>query len=118
MSADGAERRRELIRRAAALVRERDLVGGSSAGRVGAALLAADGNVYGGVCVDLPSGMGWCAEVAAAAAMVTTGETRVEADRVDAVRDRVVEAMEGALELEVPLVADAGSGRSWYDAKG
>jgi DNA polymerase-1 len=42
----------------------------------------------------------------------------VEEDRVDAVRQRVVEAMEGALELEVPLVADAGSGRSWYDAKG
>ena len=41
----------------------------------------------------------------------------VEEDRVDALRRRVVESMEGALELAVPLVADFGLGRTWYDAK-
>jgi DNA polymerase-1 len=38
--------------------------------------------------------------------------------RVDEVRDLVVEKMQGALELAVPLVAESGVGRSWYDAKG
>jgi len=37
---------------------------------------------------------------------------------VDAVRDLVVEKMEGAVELSVPIVADWGVGKSWYDAKG
>jgi len=37
---------------------------------------------------------------------------------VDAVRDLVVERMEGAMELNVPLVADWGVGKSWYDCKG
>lgn len=36
---------------------------------------------------------------------------------VDAVRAVVVERMESALALEVPLVAEWGVGRSWYDAK-
>lgn len=37
--------------------------------------------------------------------------------RVDEVRSAVVERMEGALALDVPLVAEWGVGRSWYDAK-
>jgi len=37
---------------------------------------------------------------------------------VDSLREVVVEKMEGAIELAVPLVADYGVGRSWYDAKG
>ena len=40
-----------------------------------------------------------------------------EAD-VDKVRDLVVERMEGAMELSVPLVAEWGVGKSWYDCKG
>jgi DNA polymerase-1 len=40
-----------------------------------------------------------------------------EAD-VDEVRDLVVERMEGAIELNVPLVAEWGIGKSWYDCKG
>ena len=39
-------------------------------------------------------------------------------DEVDAVRDMVVERMEGAVELDVPIVAEWGVGRSWYDCKG
>ncbi len=42
----------------------------------------------------------------------------VPEEEVDAVREGVVGAMEGALELTVPLVAEWGVGRSWYDAKG
>ena len=48
------------------------------AGSVAAALLAANGKVYTGVCIDTPCSMGFCAEHAAAAAMVTDGESRVE----------------------------------------
>lgn len=49
----------------------------SEAGGVAAALLTEAGNVYTGVCIDTPCGMGFCAEHAAAAAMVTAGENRV-----------------------------------------
>ena len=38
-------------------------------------------------------------------------------DHVDAVRDLVVERMEGALELNVPLVADSGVGVNWFECK-
>lgn len=36
---------------------------------------------------------------------------------VDAVRTLVVERMEGAVELNVPVVAEWGVGKTWYDAK-
>jgi cytidine deaminase len=44
---------------------------------VGAALLSSTGKVYLGVCIDAASGIGFCAEHAAAAAMVTAGESRI-----------------------------------------
>lgn len=47
------------------------------AGGVGAAILTADGNVYTGVCIDTACSMGFCAEHAAAAAMVTKGESKI-----------------------------------------
>ena len=37
---------------------------------------------------------------------------------VDAVRDLVVARMEGAMELNVPVVAEWGVGRNWYECKG
>ncbi len=37
---------------------------------------------------------------------------------VDEVRDLVVERMEDAMELDVPLVAEAGVGANWYECKG
>lgn len=46
-------------------------------GGVGAALRAASGAVYTGVCIDAASGIGFCAEHAAVAAMITAGESRV-----------------------------------------
>jgi len=36
---------------------------------------------------------------------------------VDPVRSMVVERMEGAMELDVPLKVDTGVGRSWFEAK-
>ncbi len=36
----------------------------------------------------------------------------------DQVREILTQEMEGAVSLSVPMVAEAGSGRTWYDAKG
>jgi cytidine deaminase len=49
----------------------------AEAGGVGAVILAENGKVYAGVCIDTACSMGFCAEHAAAAAMVTDGESRV-----------------------------------------
>ena len=48
------------------------------AGSVAAALLTKGGNIYLGVCIDVTSGMGFCAEHSAIAAMVTAGEHRID----------------------------------------
>lgn len=42
----------------------------------------------------------------------------VAEERVDDVGAAVVEVMESAMELKVPLRVDVGSGRTWYDCKG
>jgi cytidine deaminase len=48
-------------------------------GQVAAALVTIDSNVYSGVCLDLGSGVGFCAEHSAAAAMVTSREYKIAA---------------------------------------
>ncbi len=67
----------ELYERAKAVLNPRRLSQESEAGSVGAALLSESGAVYTGVCIDTSCSMGFCAEHAAAAAMVTAGENRV-----------------------------------------
>ncbi|MGQ0600400.1 MAG: cytidine deaminase family protein, partial [Anaerolineales bacterium] len=67
----------ELYTRAKAVLNPRKLSDEAEAGGVGAALLSESGAVYVGVCIDTSSSMGFCAEHAAAAAMVTAGENRV-----------------------------------------
>jgi cytidine deaminase len=67
---------RDLIAQALAVVKPRR-IGKHTSGDVGCALLAADGQVYRGVCVDVPCGIGFCAEHSAIAAMVTAGEHRI-----------------------------------------
>lgn len=67
----------ELYERAKAVLNPRRLSQESEAGSVGAALLSESGAVYVGVCIDTACSMGFCAEHAAAAAMVTAGENRV-----------------------------------------
>lgn len=47
------------------------------AGGVAAALVTDCGNVYKGVCIDTACSMGFCAEHAAIAAMITAGESRI-----------------------------------------
>ena len=42
----------------------------------------------------------------------------IEEGRVDEVTETVVEAMESAMELKVPLRVDTGAGKTWYDCKG
>lgn len=66
----------ELIERAASVVNPRRL-GSRRVGDVGSALVTDQGNVYVGVCLDMPSGTGFCAEASAIAAMVTAGESRI-----------------------------------------
>ena len=68
----------ELIARATALLNPRELSPHAEAGGVGSALVTDGGNVYVGVNIDTSSGMGFCAEHAAIAAMVTAGESRIE----------------------------------------
>ena len=49
----------------------------AEAGSVGAAILSRKGNVFTGVCIDTACSMGFCAEHAAAAAMITAGENEI-----------------------------------------
>lgn len=46
-------------------------------GGVAAALVTDQGNVYRGICIDTACSMGFCAEHAAIAAMLTAGEEKV-----------------------------------------
>lgn len=67
----------ELYAKARAVINPRKLSELAEAGGVGAAILAANGQVYTGVCIDTACSMGFCAEHAAAAAMVTAGQNLV-----------------------------------------
>jgi cytidine deaminase len=64
----------ELIEKAKSVVKPRKIKHGFTVGDVGCALITDKGNVYLGVCIDTASGMGFCAEHSAIAAMVTHGE--------------------------------------------
>ncbi|MDP2871492.1 MAG: cytidine deaminase [Bacillota bacterium] len=67
----------DLLLRARSVLNPRRLSSHAGAGGVAAAILTEEGNVYTGVCVDTACSMGFCAEHAAAAAMITAGENRV-----------------------------------------
>lgn len=67
----------ELINKACSVVNPRT-VGEYTIGNVGAALVTDTGNIYCGVCIDVGSGMGFCAEHSAIAAMVTAGEFKIK----------------------------------------
>ncbi|MBE6884373.1 MAG: cytidine deaminase [Ruminococcaceae bacterium] len=68
----------QLIQIARDTLNPRKLSDCASAGSVAAALVTDKGNVYTGVCIDVPCSMGFCAEHAAIAAMITAGESRIE----------------------------------------
>jgi len=65
----------ELYARARAVVAPRRLSDDVEVGGVGAAVEAASGAIYTCICIDTACSMGFCAEHAAVAAMVTAGET-------------------------------------------
>lgn len=59
---------------------ERDLITTrSSCGGVGAAILTSAGNVYSSICIDMSSGIGFCAEHADATEMLKDSESHVVA---------------------------------------
>ncbi|RPI86377.1 MAG: cytidine deaminase [Chloroflexi bacterium] len=67
----------EMIQKAKTVLNPRELYLGNSAGDVACALLSSAGNLYLGVCIDISSGIGFCAEHSAIAAMITAGESRI-----------------------------------------
>lgn len=68
----------ELYQKALEVLNPRKVSEDVETGGVAAALLTDRGNVYRGVCIDTACSMGFCAEHAAIAAMLTAGEDRVE----------------------------------------
>jgi cytidine deaminase len=66
-----------LIEKAKTVLSPRELYLGNRAGDVACALQSAAGNLYLGVCLDIGSGIGFCAEHSAVAAMITAGETAI-----------------------------------------
>jgi cytidine deaminase len=69
--------RSELIDAARAVCNEFKLRKDFTAGSVGAAIRAANGKIYTGICIDLGSGLGFCAEVAAIAEMLKDRQTQI-----------------------------------------
>ncbi|MBV7332695.1 cytidine deaminase [Chloroflexi bacterium TSY] len=67
----------ELYSAAKSVINPRKLSEYAEAGGVGAAILTESGRIYTGVCIDTACSMGFCAEHAAAATMITAGESRV-----------------------------------------
>jgi cytidine deaminase len=91
----------ELIAKATAVIRRREH-GSYTVGDVGCALESGSGNIYLGVCIDTPSGMGFCAEHNAIGTMVTAGETTIR---------RIVAVWEG--EGETYVVSPCGRCREF-----
>jgi cytidine deaminase len=67
----------QLIERARTVLRPRNLARENTAGGVACALLSSNGNLYLGVSIEIGSGLGFCAEHSAMAAMITAGESRI-----------------------------------------
>lgn len=66
-----------LYQLARSVVNPRKLSKEAEAGGVGAVILTISGHTYTGVCIDTACSMGFCAEHAAAAAMITAGENQI-----------------------------------------
>jgi cytidine deaminase len=69
---------KSLIKLAKEVTDDRQLTHDNTAGGVGATIITDTGNIYRGVCIDTGSSMGFCAEHAAIATMVTADETRIK----------------------------------------
>ncbi len=67
----------EMIEQARTVLKPRKLSDENTAGDVACALLSSSGKLYLGVCIDVSSGIGFCAEHSAIAAMITAGESSI-----------------------------------------
>ena len=67
----------ELIDKAASVVNSKK-IGEYTVGNVGCALISDKGHLYTGVCIDVGSSMGFCAEHNAIGSMVTNGEYKIK----------------------------------------
>lgn len=66
----------ELYKKAKGALNPKQISKNSYAGSVAAAILCENSQVYKGVCIDTPCSMGFCAEHAAIAAMITDDESK------------------------------------------
>jgi cytidine deaminase len=66
-----------LLKKAYEVLGSRKIARNAWVGSVASALISESGKVYTGVCIDVCSGMGFCAEHSAVAAMITAGESRI-----------------------------------------
>lgn len=69
----------QLLSAAKQVTRPRRLSISVEVASVGAALRTTTGRIFTGVCIDAACGIGFCAEHGAIAAMITVGESRIEA---------------------------------------
>lgn len=67
----------ELYRAAKETVRPMNLKKEASAGHVACAPETKSGKVFTGICIDMPCSLGFCAEQAAIAQMLKSGETEI-----------------------------------------
>jgi cytidine deaminase len=68
----------ELIQLAKSVIKPREIQCECTVGDVGCALVTKNGKTHVGVCIDASSGIGFCAEHAAIASMVTSGEENIK----------------------------------------
>ena len=68
----------ELIEKARLIVKPKEIRHGITSADCGSALITDKANVYTGVSIDTPSGMGFCSEHSAIAAMVTNQEFKIK----------------------------------------
>jgi len=69
---------KELIEKAKSVINSRLIKNDCTIGDVGCALVSAKGKLFLGVSLDACSGIGFCAEHSAVAAMVTSGEEEID----------------------------------------
>ncbi len=67
----------QLIEEAVSVVNLRS-IGDYTVGDVGCALISTNGKLFTGVCIDVGSSMGFCAEHNAVGSMITEGEFQIE----------------------------------------
>ena|SRR3989344_4213921 len=69
----------ELINKAKLVATTRQVSEETVVGEVGSALVTENGNVYTGISIHAPCGLGFCGESSAIASMVTNGENKIKA---------------------------------------